>query len=46
MREACEASQEQLSNERKNSGKMEDEIQYRRDCCHQVRTQDHLHFVD
>ena len=45
-REACEASQEQLGQEKENSAKMEDKVQCLSDICHRVRTQDCLHFVD
>ena len=44
--EACEASQEQLVNERANSAKMKEDLESQRDICHRVRTQDRLHFVD
>ena len=43
IREAYEASQEQLCAEREKNEQMEEKL---RAICHRVRTQDRLHFVD
>ena len=46
IREAYEASQEQLKNEKKRSAKLREEFESQRTICHRVRSQDRLHFVD